>query len=125
MAWGNGLHIGMAEPPNFWFKIGYQALVIFLRVAGTVMWWMRRPVKATRLSAPPNARRPAMWRVAVLVGLATCLAFPMADVALLVVQVVDINVLTNLPIAKRLMIRANGLAWGAAWTRRVGVSHGF
>ena len=103
MAWGIGLHKGEAGPLNFWFNAVYLALVVFLCVSGVVMWWMRRPVGAARLAAPPMPADLPMWKGAVLVALATAMAFPMAGVALLVVLVLDLIVLANLPILKRLV----------------------
>ena len=103
MAWGIGLHKGEAGPLNFWFNAVYLALVVFLCVSGVVMWWMRRPVGAARLAAPPMPADLPMWKGAVLVALATAMAFPMAGVALLVVLVLDLIVLANLPVLKRLV----------------------
>jgi uncharacterized iron-regulated membrane protein len=64
---------------------------------------MRRPVGAARLVAPPMPADLPMWKGAVLVALATAMAFPMAGVALLVVLVLDLIVLANLPVLKRLV----------------------
>lgn len=101
MAWGIGLRKGEAGPLNFWFNAAYLALVVFLCVSGIVMWWKRRPAGASRLAAPPLPADLPMWKGAVLVALATSLAFPMAGVALLIVLAVDLIVLANLPILKR------------------------
>jgi uncharacterized iron-regulated membrane protein len=101
MAWGIGLHKGQAGPVNFWFNVVYLALVVFLCVSGGVMWWLRRPVGASRLAAPPLPADLPMWKGAVLVGLFVAMVFPMAGVALLAVMLVDVVVLANLPVLKR------------------------
>lgn len=101
MAWGVGLHKGQAGPVNFWGNLIYLGLVIFLCVSGVVLWWKRRPAGIGRLAAPPLPADLPMWKGAVLVALATALAFPMAGVALLIVLTVDLVVLANLPVLKR------------------------
>ena len=103
MAWGVGLHKGEAGALNFWFNAIYLALVVFLCVSGIVMWWQRRPAGAVRLAAPPMPADLPMWKGAVLVALATAMAFPMAGAALLVVLVLDLIVLANMPVLKRLI----------------------
>jgi uncharacterized iron-regulated membrane protein len=67
------------------------------------MWWQRRPAGAVRLAAPPMPADLPMWKGAVLVALATAMAFPMAGAALLVVLVLDLIVLANMPVLKRLI----------------------
>ncbi|HWJ74849.1 MAG TPA: PepSY domain-containing protein [Kaistia sp.] len=101
MAWGIGLHKGMAGTWNFVFNLVYLALVLFLCVSGIVMWWKRRPSGVGRLAAPPMPRELPLWKGAILVGLAVSLAFPMAGIALICVLAVDMLVLTRVPALKR------------------------
>ncbi len=101
MAWGIGLHKGMAGTWNFVFNLVYIALVLLLCVSGVVMWWKRRPAGAFRLAAPPMPRDLPLWRGAILTGLVIALAFPMAGVVLICVLAADLLVITRVPALKR------------------------
>lgn len=101
MAWGIGLHKGMAGPVNFAFNLLALALVLLLCVSGVVMWWKRRPAGALRLAAPPMPRDLGLWKGAVVVGLAVSLAFPMAGVSILVISLVDLVLIARVPVLKR------------------------
>ncbi len=101
MAWGIGLHKGMAGTWNFVFNLVYIALVLLLCASGIVMWWKRRPAGAFRLAAPPMPRDLPLWRGAILVGLVIALAFPMAGIALVCVLAADLLVITRVPALKR------------------------
>ena len=101
MAWGIGLHKGMAGAWNFAFNLVYIALVLLLCISGVVMWWKRRPAGAFRLAAPPMPADLPLWKGAIVVGLAIALAFPMAGIALLGVLAVDLAVISRVPALKR------------------------
>lgn len=101
MAWGIGLHKGMAGTWNFIFNLVFIALLVLLCVAGAVMWWKRRPSGAGRLAAPPMPAEMPLWKGAVLVGLATCLAFPLAGITLLLVLAVDMLLVRHVPALQR------------------------
>lgn len=97
MAWGIALHEGDLGLWNFLLNTVFILAMIFVSISGLVLWWKRRPAKAGRLSAPPMPRELPMWRGAVLVGLAICMAFPMAGLALLTVLAVDLLILSRVP----------------------------
>ncbi|WP_020406987.1 PepSY-associated TM helix domain-containing protein [Hahella ganghwensis] len=75
--------------------------VIFVSVSGVIMWWMRRPAKAGRLVAPPAPVDMPLWKGAICIGLALCLAFPLVGVALLILLALDVLVLQNIPVLKK------------------------
>ncbi|OZG71373.1 hypothetical protein BTA51_20720 [Hahella sp. CCB-MM4] len=75
--------------------------VIFVCVSGVVMWWKRRPAKAGRLVAPPMPIDMPLWKGAICIGLALCLAFPLAGIAVLVILAMDMLVLQRIPPLKR------------------------
>ncbi len=75
--------------------------VIFLCVSGVVMWWKRRPAKAGRLVAPPMPAEMPLWKGAICIGLALCLAFPLVGITLLALLALDVLVLQNIPPLKR------------------------
>lgn len=101
MAWGIGLHKGLAGTWNFVLNLVLIAAILFTCVSGAVVWWKRRPSGAGRLAAPPMPADMPMWKGAVLVALVLAMAFPMAGVALLSVIAVDLLVLSNAPRLKR------------------------
>ncbi|MBY5931704.1 PepSY domain-containing protein [Tateyamaria omphalii] len=97
MAVGIALHMGTL---GFWSVLANTVVclsVLFLCFSSVVLWWKRRPSKAGRLAAPPMPRELPLWQGAVLVGLAVCMAFPMAGVALLTVLALDTLILSRLP----------------------------
>lgn len=101
MAWGIGLHKGLAGTWNFVFNLAFIALLLLVCTSGVVMWWRRRPSGAGRLVAPPLPSELPLWKGAVLVALATSLAFPMAGITLLVVLAIDLLLVSNVPVLKR------------------------
>lgn len=103
MAWGIGLHKGLAGLWNFVLNLVIIVLIIALCVTGMVMWWKRRPVGAGRLVAPPMPEDITLWKGAVLTVLALSLAFPMAGITLLLVVAIDYVVISRIPALKRLV----------------------
>lgn len=97
MAWGIGLHMGLAGTWNLIFNIAYLALVLLLCASGVVMWWMRRPEGAGRLVAPPAPADAPVWRGGLVVVLLLALAFPMGGAALAAVIVLDLTLGRALP----------------------------
>ncbi|MGJ8544336.1 MAG: PepSY-associated TM helix domain-containing protein [Sulfitobacter sp.] len=101
MAVGTALHMGTL---GLWSVLANTAVclaVLFLCVSAGVMWWKRRPSGAGRLAAPPMPADLPLWQGAVLVGLAVCMAFPMAGLALLAVLALDLALLSRLPALRR------------------------
>ncbi|APX12210.1 PepSY-associated TM helix domain-containing protein [Tateyamaria omphalii] len=97
MAVGIALHMGTL---GFWSVLANTLVclsVLFFCFSSVVLWWKRRPAKARRLAAPPMPRELPLWQGAVLVGLAVCMAFPMAGLALLTVLALDLLILSRLP----------------------------
>lgn len=101
MAWGIAIH----EGDMGWWAVALNTLfclaVIGLCVSGIVMWWLRRPVRAGRLFAPPMPRNAARWPVAALIALVPAVLFPLAGLTLLAVLVLDWLVVSRLPGLRR------------------------
>jgi uncharacterized iron-regulated membrane protein len=103
MAVGIALHMGTL---GLWSVIANTLVclsVLFLCFSSIVLWWKRRPVNASRLSAPPMPKELPLWQGAVLVGLAVSMAFPMAGLALLAVLFLDVLILSKLPKLRRIL----------------------
>ncbi|MDF1671550.1 MAG: PepSY domain-containing protein [Roseovarius sp.] len=77
--------------------------VIILSVSGIVLWWKRRPANTLRLAAPPRPKSIALWRGALLVGLAISMMFPLAGLTLLTVLAADYLVLSRIPPLRRVL----------------------
>jgi uncharacterized iron-regulated membrane protein len=97
VAQGIALHEGRRFGTfNFWLTTAFCLAVIFLCVAGPIMWWRRRP-KTNALGAPrgrlPLRGTPAL---AVLV-VALALFLPLFGVTLLAVLLLDQLVLRRVP----------------------------
>lgn len=97
MAVGVALHMGTLGLWSVLVNTLICLSVLFLCVSSIVLWWMRRPTKAGRLSAPPMPKEMPLWQGAVLVGLGVSMAFPMAGIALLTVLALDVFILSNIP----------------------------
>jgi uncharacterized iron-regulated membrane protein len=103
MAVGIALHMGTMGLLSVLANTLMCLSVLFLCFSSVVLWWKRRPTNAGRLSAPPMPKEMPLWQGAALVGLAVCMAFPMAGLAILSVLVVDTLILSRLPKLRRMM----------------------
>ncbi|PKR48436.1 PepSY-associated TM helix domain-containing protein [Thalassospira marina] len=101
MAWGIGLHKGLAGTWNFALNFVVLLTVITICLSGIVMWWKRRPTGAGRLVAPPMPEDITLWKGAIVTVLALSLAFPMAGFTLLGIIALDFMVLSRIPALKR------------------------
>ncbi len=101
MAWGIGLHKGLAGTWNFVLNLVLLAMIATVCVSGAVMWWKRRPAKAGRLAAPPVPVDVPLAKGVVLIALALSMAFPVLGLTLLAVLALDIIVLARFPALKR------------------------
>lgn len=101
MAWGIGLHKGLAGTWNFVLNLSVLLMVITICITGIVMWWKRRPAGAGRLVAPPMPEDITLWKGAVLTLLGLSLAFPMAGFTLLAIIALDYVLLSRIPVLKR------------------------
>lgn len=103
MAWGIGLHMGLAGTWNLVLNFALLGMILLTCVSGVVMWWKRRPAGAWRLAAPPMPTEMPMWRGALAVVLALSLAFPMAGVALLSIMAIDLLILNRWQALRRVL----------------------
>ena len=103
MAVGIALHEGQMGPWNIAANIAFCLAVIFLCVGSVVMWWIRRPVKAGRLAAPPLPTEVPVTGWMVLALLVLSLAIPVLGLTLLAVLALDLVVLQAIAPLKRLV----------------------
>jgi uncharacterized iron-regulated membrane protein len=75
--------------------------ILFLSASGLVLWWKRRPAGSLRLAAPPRPDLVPLTRGVVLIALVLSMAFPVLGLTLLAVLVVDLLILSPLPLLKR------------------------
>ncbi len=101
MAWGIGLHKGLAGTWNFILNLVLLAMILMTCVSGIVMWWKRRPTGAARLAAPPVPVDVPMAKGVVLIALALSLAFPVLGLTLLAVLALDLLIVSRIPALKR------------------------
>jgi uncharacterized iron-regulated membrane protein len=87
MAWGIGLHKGMAGVWNLIFNLAYMSLVVFACISGVVMWWKRRP--AGEVAAPLYPRDFKVPAGVLLVGAVLGVAFPLGGLAIVVFAGID------------------------------------
>lgn len=105
MAVGIALHMGTMGLLSVLANTLMCLSVLLLCFSSVVLWWRRRPANAGRLSAPPMPKEMPLWQGAALVGLAVCMAFPMAGLAILSVLVVDTLIVSRLPKLRRMMTK--------------------
>ncbi len=101
MAWGIGLHKGMAGTWNFILNLVLLSMILVTCISGIVMWWKRRPSGAGRLVAPPLPQDMPLWKGAFLVALAISMAFPLGGLTLLAVIALDLLIVTRIPALKK------------------------
>ena len=100
MAAGIALHMGEMGVWNIAANVLFCLAMIFISVAGVVMWWLRRPQRAFRLVAPPMPKDMPLWKGAIFIMLFVSLAFPLAGITLLAVLALDLLVLSRIPALK-------------------------
>jgi len=103
MAVGVSLHEGQLGIWNIVLNAAFCLTVIFLSLGAVVMWWMRRPAKSGRLAAPPVPADVPLNGWVVLGAIVLSVAVPVLGITLVGVLVLDLIVLANLPILKRLV----------------------
>ena len=97
MAWGIAFHEGDLGVWNLVLNTLFCLSVIMVSISGIVMWWMRRPVRAGRLAAPPNPRDRPFWKRAAAMVVVLGIAFPMAGIAIAAVLALDLFALRFMP----------------------------
>lgn len=103
MAVGIAFHEGDMGLWNLVLNTVFCLSVVFLSVSGVVMWWMRRPARAMRLSAPPLPANLPLWKGAVVVMLLVSLLFPLVGITLLALLALDILVIQRVKPLARLL----------------------
>lgn len=101
MAVGIALHQGELGVLDTLANVLFCLSVVFLCVSGVVMWWLRRPVGAKRLMAPPKQPSTPLWKGAALIIVAVALAFPLVGATLIVVLSLDMLVVSRIPVLRR------------------------
>jgi uncharacterized iron-regulated membrane protein len=76
--------------------------VLLISVSGVVMWWLRRPVGAWRLGAPPMPKNLPLWKGAVVIVVALGVAFPLAGLTMLAAVILDVLVFSRIKPLKTL-----------------------
>lgn len=103
MALGIPIHMGLVTIWNLLINTLICLCVIVLCITGVVMWWKRRPSSAGfTLSAPPMPKNLPHWKNAILIMLILSLVFPLVGITLISVLILDILVLSKIPVLKKL-----------------------
>lgn len=100
MAVGIAFHEGDMGVWNIALVTLFCLSIIFLSVSGIVMWWKRRPARATRLFAPVSEPGP-LWKTGAIIMLAVSLLFPLSGAVLVVVLLLDLLVIRHVKPLKR------------------------
>lgn len=96
------LHMGLTGLWNLVLNTLVCLSVQFLCISGVVMWWIRRPSKASlRFFAPQVPENRPHWRGAMVLMLAVSMAFPLAGLTLLAVLALDLLILSKVPGLRR------------------------
>ncbi len=103
MAYGIAFHEGDMGVWNLALNTLFCMAVIFMSVSGLVMWWKRRPAGMLRLAAPPVPHDLPLWKSAAALMVVLGVMFPLAGAVLLAAIVLDLVVLRNLPMVKRVL----------------------
>lgn len=97
MAWGIAFHEGDLGIWNLALNTLFCLSVIFVSVSGLVMWWKRRPARASNLGAPPRPQDLPFWKAAAVLVIALSLAFPLAGAAIVTILILDATLLRLMP----------------------------
>ncbi|MFM2587018.1 PepSY-associated TM helix domain-containing protein [Vibrio sp. TBV020] len=89
MAAGVSLHQGDLSPVNKWLNVFFCIAFIAISVTGAWMWWIRRPVKQSRLGVPPRFELDGIWKVGLGSLLLVGVLFPLAGVTIIVAMLFD------------------------------------
>ena len=101
MAVGVAFHQGSMGLWNLILNTVFCLGMIFLCLSGLIMWWMRRPLNAARLAAPPRQVDLPLWKGAAVLMVAIGAAFPLAGATLLGVLLLDWLILRRIPALRR------------------------
>jgi uncharacterized iron-regulated membrane protein len=99
---GIALHEGrFFGPLNQALMFLAAVITLILPITGAIMWWRRRP--AGRLGAPARPTElPMRWgALALIIGLA--IAFPLVGISLTIVVLLDLLVISRLPLLRRVV----------------------
>lgn len=102
MAVGIALHMGTLGLWSILANALFCLAIIFLCIAGLVMWWKRRPNKAVGLAPPPKRDTQLGFGFALLLFL-TAIAFPTAIIAVIFIAVLDFILLSRFTFFTRLV----------------------
>lgn len=103
MAWGIAFHEGDMGNWNLALNMAFCLSILLISGSGLVMWWKRRPDGARRLAAPPMPAEMPLWKGAAALSLIIAMAFPLVGVSLIGVLLLDMLVVQNLPLLRRML----------------------
>lgn len=101
MAWGIAFHEGDLGIWNLVLNTLLCLSVILVSVSGLIMWWRRRPDRATRLAAPPKPHDLPLWKGGAALVTVLGLLFPLAGAAIVIVLLLDATLLRLVPDLKK------------------------
>lgn len=104
MAVGLALHEGQLGLVNIVFNVAFCLTVIFLCLGAVAMWWIRRPANSGRLSAPPVPSEVPLTGWVVLAAILLSVAVPVLGITLVGMLLIDLIVLSSLPVLKRALM---------------------
>ncbi|WP_428799957.1 PepSY-associated TM helix domain-containing protein [Vibrio kyushuensis] len=89
MAAGVTLHQGDASIVNKLLNALFCFGFIAISITGGIMWWIRRPIGASKLGVPPRFEQDGIWRVGLGTVVILGLCFPLAGATIIAVCCID------------------------------------
>tara|TARA_R110002050_G_scaffold681_4_gene4926 strand:- start:1435 stop:2847 length:1413 start_codon:yes stop_codon:yes gene_type:complete len=97
------IHMGLVTIWNLIINTIICLSVIVLSITGVIMWWKRRPEKSGFKLVPPSIpSKLPHWHNAMIVMLALSLFFPLVGITLVCVLLLDMFILSRIPILKKI-----------------------
>ena len=102
MAIGIALHEGQMGLWNVVLNFAFCIMILTICISGIAMWWIRRPSKVFRLGPPPMPENFPLWKNAAIIAVLLSIAFPLVGATLIAAILLDVILLSRVPVLKRI-----------------------